>query len=434
MFRAWPVRLLAPALAVPLLAAPDARADGQLSSGEFSLQVGGYAELTAAYFDHDANQNQPGGARRDDRVELDTTRLVAEVEAMGPGKLELEVEFEFEHGGVGAAREIEYEEFGEFETEVEKGGEIVLEEFVLKKSWGRYQAAIGRFYVPVGMLSTYYKPTDYLGTIRSEAETTVLPAQWDEMGAMVSAMWPRVRVTAALVNGLDSSGFSSKLWISPGHQGAYESIRARDPALAARVDVDVTRELEVGASGYVGGTNNRPKPDLIRQGCADEDATDEVAPCGYIHAPVVIGDVHARYAGRQLHASAWAMLGHLTQADKISARNARLSNEAGVARTPVGDNALAIAAEVGLDVAPWLGLCPGRTLEPFARLDYVDTMFRPRADLFDNPRFARLIVGAGVAHRIGRGVIFKADVSRRQFAGDDLRAELTVRASAGVWF
>ena len=45
-----------------------------------------------------------GKSRADHRVELDTTRLVAEVEALGPHGLELEVEFEFEHGGVGAAR------------------------------------------------------------------------------------------------------------------------------------------------------------------------------------------------------------------------------------------------------------------------------------------------------------------------------------------
>lgn len=419
--------------AAVLLTGGAARADGNLSSGEFKLRVGGYAELTAAYFDHDQNQNQPGGARADHRVELDTTRLVAEVEALGPHGLELEVEFEFEHGGVGAAREIEYDEFGEFETEVEKGGEIVLEEFALKKTWGRYQLVAGRFYVPVGMLSYYYKPTDYLGSVRSEAETTVLPAQWDEFGVAFNVWLPRARLTAALVNGLDSSGFGSRYWIASGHQGAYEVTRARDVAVAARLDVDVTPALEVGVSGYVGGTNNRPKPDLIDEQCADPDES-AAAPCGYVHAPVVIGDVHARYDGGRVRAMAWGMVGHLDKAARISARNARLSNEAGVDRTPVGDNALALAAEIGVDLGPSLGLCPDHRLEPFARVDYYDTMFAPRADLFDNPRFERLVLGAGVAYRVGKGLIGKLDVSRRSFGDGALRTEHEVRTTLGVWF
>ena len=36
-------------------------------------------------------------------------------------------------GGTGGALEIEYEEFGEYETEVEKGGEVILEELYIKR-------------------------------------------------------------------------------------------------------------------------------------------------------------------------------------------------------------------------------------------------------------------------------------------------------------
>lgn len=43
-------------------------------------------------------------------------------------------EIEFEYGGTGSAREIEwYEENGEYEVEIEKGGEVALEQFHITK-------------------------------------------------------------------------------------------------------------------------------------------------------------------------------------------------------------------------------------------------------------------------------------------------------------
>ena len=42
--------------------------------------------------------------------------------------MRLEAELEFEHGGTGITMEFDkLEEFGEFEMEVEKGGEVIVE-------------------------------------------------------------------------------------------------------------------------------------------------------------------------------------------------------------------------------------------------------------------------------------------------------------------
>src|SRR5262249_59650654 len=127
------------------------------------------------------NQNREGGAQKDSRLTFDTTRLVLELEGKLPKYgLEAEVEVEFEHGGTGSAMELEYEEFGEFEQEVEKGGEVLVEEIYLKKELGEhFSLSLGRFYVAVGTLSEFYRPTDYLGTVRSEAETLIIPNTWD---------------------------------------------------------------------------------------------------------------------------------------------------------------------------------------------------------------------------------------------------------------
>lgn len=421
---------LAAVLSIALAPGP-VRAETLLATDSFDLSLSGYGEIGFAFYDHGADQSLQGGSLDDRRIEFDTTRLVAVVEGELPAGVEIEAEVEFEHGGTGSAKEIEYEEFGEFESEVEKGGEIVIEEFYVEKEFGRrFELKVGRFYVAFGQLSYYFRPTDYLGSVRSEAETTIVPGQWDEMGASLLTYLPRVRLTAQVVNGLDSTGFSSQFWVASGHQGAFETVRASDMALVGRVDVDATPHFEVGVSGYFGGTSrNRPKPDLIKD-CPDPDE-GSVAGCDYVNGRVTMADVHGRWVGYGLRGQFWAMWGHLRNAGQISARNDRLSNELGVARTPVGDNAIAVAAELGYDVAPHLGLNVGHKVEPFARFDYIDTMFDVREGLFDNPRFERTIIGLGAAYTYKNAIVTKVEVANRRFGSSDFRSENTVRATAG---
>ena len=68
-----------------------------------------------------------------------------------------------------------------------------------------------------------------------------------------------------MVNGLDSTGFSSLNWVREGHQGKFETIQADGLAFVGRADYRFTGiGLTVGSSVYYGlNTNaNRPKDDL----------------------------------------------------------------------------------------------------------------------------------------------------------------------------
>lgn len=419
------------AAALLLAAATPAAADGYASSKAFELRVAGYGELGTAFYDHGANQNRPGGAQRDRRLELDATRFVTKLEGlMTDIGLEFEAEVEFEHGGTGAEMEVENEEFGEVEQEVGKGGEVLLEEFYVKKSFGPLDLQFGRFYIGVGTLSYYYRPTDYLAGGRAEAEVTVIPAQWDEMGFGATYHSQFVRVTGQIVNGLDSSGFGSPQWVTLGHQGRFELIRASDLAAVARVDVTPISRVEAGVSFYAGGTSrNRPKADLVPS-CTNGDP-EEVAPCGYVSAPLIIVDAHAHAEVGPVRANALVLWGHLDNADVISERNARLPNGLGAPRTPVGSQALAAWAEVGVDLAPWIQLGRDHALEPFLRLDHYDTMFATPSGVFDNPRFERTLVTGGVSYTLRKALVAKLDVSHRWFGSSALRAENTARFALG---
>jgi len=134
-----------------------------------------------------------------------------------------------------------------------------------------------------------------------------------------TAFLGRVRATGQVVNGLDSTGFSSAGWIATGHQTAYETVRATSPAAIARIDVTPGAGIEVGAAGYVGGSSaNRPKPDLVVD-CPDGDP-DVVAPCGYVSAPVAIGEVHGALEVGRLRGQALAVVGYLGNADVVTER------------------------------------------------------------------------------------------------------------------
>ncbi len=396
-----------------------------------ALRLQGYGEVQLALHDFGADQTREGGAQRDLRLTLDTTRFVLELIAPLPFDVEVEAEIELEHGGAGAALELEYEEFGEFELEVEKGGEVLLEELFLTKRIGDHvSVSAGRFYVAVGQLARRYRPVDYLAVARSEAETTVLPAVWDELGVELAAWVPWLRGTFQVVNGLDSTGFSSHRWIALGHQRRFELVSATDLAAVGRIDVFPAPDAEVGVAGYYGGTSrNRPKPDLVKD-CPDGDVA-AVAPCGFIDAPVALLDAHGAFRAGPVRGSALFLWGHLDNAAAVSARNERLSNALAVPRTPVADQAMLAWGEVGVDVGPWLALPAGHALEPFVRIDWYDTMFLPRPELFDNPRFERLVFTGGLSWSVADALVLKLDASHRRFATAALATEETVRASLG---
>ncbi|MDR3267988.1 MAG: hypothetical protein LBT83_02835, partial [Tannerella sp.] len=76
-------------------------------------------------------------------------------------------EIEWEHGGSGSTYEIEYTEAGEYETEIEKGGEVALEQFWIEKSWAKYaNLRMGHIIVPVGLTNQYHMPTEFFSVLR----------------------------------------------------------------------------------------------------------------------------------------------------------------------------------------------------------------------------------------------------------------------------
>lgn len=355
---------------------------------------GAYGETIAATHFYHPDPKQTGPYRQ---TSVDLTRLSFFVDNRVNYWLSFTAELEIEHGGTGIAKEVEWDEFGEYETELEKGGEVQLEQAYLEAALGPHTGLrVGHLLVPVGMTSTYHTPNMFSGTRRPESEAHLLPSVWHETGIELFLRTRLLSVRLQIATGLDSSGFSSSGWISGGSQRRFETTLGNDLGLAFGLDFTGIPHTLVGISGYTSAsTANRPKRDL-----------DDV------EGRVVIADVHVRGQYGPLRLRGMVLAGTLGDAERITARNATLSNALGVPRTKVGSGAYALWAEAALDVLAVVRAPTRHRLDVFARFDAYDTMWRAPGGI-DNPLLERRALTTGLNYFPHPRLVVKAEgVSR----------------------
>ncbi len=360
-----------------------------------SWHFGGYGELllTTSFYHPDLKTNDT--QYRD--TQLDLARFSLFIGNDITKRISFSSEIEFEHGGTGVAREIEWEEFGEYETEVEKGGEIVLEQAFLEgrpTDWLTLRG--GHLLVPVGMTTQYHLPTLFSSTRRPESEAQILPNIWHENGVEAQVRVYEFTLRAQVLTGLDSTGFSSSRWIAGGTQRAFERPLINDFATVLAVDYLGLSNTVVGASLYSSGSNrNRPKRDLYETG-----------------GRVTLGDIHLRFQQGPLKLRGLVLLGHLQNAAAITRANASLSSNLGASRTAVASAAYAAWLEAAYDVLSLVVSNSQQRLDAFARFDAYDSMWHAGAD-FDNPLLQRRAVTAGLNYLPHPRVIVKAEYVSR---------------------
>ncbi|MBC7661112.1 MAG: hypothetical protein H7249_15545 [Chitinophagaceae bacterium] len=401
------------------------------------IEVSGYGEIIYKYSDFGPNQRaSTRGSKRDQRVDLDMTRFAIELEAELARGFKLEAELEIEHGGTGSAVDLEYEEGGEYENDVEKGGEVAFENLFLEKSLGNHRLRIGKFPVALGLLPDHHDPLDFLGAVRPESESHIIPNNWSEIGIDYAYKTPLNTYALQLVNGLDSTGFSSQEFIVGGFQQKFMSSKATDPAFVARWSTRLIPGLDTGFSLYYGETSrNRPQSDLVKK-CASSsvnaDAVNNVAPCPYVKAPVTLIAWEAAGEWDKIRLLASALQGKIKNAAEINARNANLSTKyVGILRSAVAERAYAAWAEAGYS---FVGYESDDRITPFVRYEQYDTIDKPAPGQADVDRFDRRVWTLGADYQFAKSVIIKIDTARRTFVSKNLRAEDEVRINTSFMF
>ena len=221
------------------------------------LSVGGYGEVAMSrnfYSDHvsryslaDEHKNDPSHGR------FDIPHAVIYLGYDFGKGWSMGTEIEFEHGGVGMAYEKEDEEGGEWEQEVEKVGEVELEQFWIQKSFGRWaNIKAGHIVVPVGLNNAYHEPLNFFTVYRPEGENTVLPSTWHQTGISFWGKTKGWRYELQFLAGLNSDNFTNTGWINKGPGTPTEGEIATKYGTALRIDNYSIKGLRIGLSGYYG--------------------------------------------------------------------------------------------------------------------------------------------------------------------------------------
>lgn len=314
-------------------------------------------------------------------------------------------EIEFEYGGTGSAREIEwYEENGEYEVEIEKGGEVALEQFhITKLIHPAFNIRAGHMIVPVGLTNSHHEPVNFFGVYRPEGETTILPSTWHETGIAFFGKVYKFDYELQLVAGLDPQNFRNTNWVGKGRQGAFEIDNFTSPAFVARLNYSGIRGLRIGGSFYYNQTaKNSSKPSRN---------------IGH-KFPVTIFTADAQYKSPKntFIARANMVYGNLGEAASLSEINRKSPKATGYPTTDVAKNAVSYAGEAGYNIGSFFGEKAPR-IYPFVRYEYYNPMEKAGYLKTPDARLKTSMWTVGLNYYALPNLVVKADYSKRRIGG-----------------
>lgn len=368
------------------------------------LQIGGYGEVVGTYnffsdeylryTDAASYTTAPGHGR------IDIPHFVIWLGYDFGNGWSLGTEIEFEHGGTESAVEIETEEAGEYESEVERGGEVALEQFWIQKSFSKAaNLRMGHVIVPVGGTNMYHMPTEFFTCYRPEGESTILPCTWHENGISFWGEAGAWRYEALLLPGLDSDRFGSQNWVASASGSPYEFKIANTLAGAFRVDNTSFEGLRLSLSGYAGNSfKNTLAP-------TESDRYKDVK------GTVMIGAFDFCYNNRNLIVRGNVDYGHLTDSYAITKFNMSLRKDSVSPQQQVASDAVAAGIEAGYDVFSGISSLSGQKLYVFGRYDMYDSMFRVADGGTDYQWCGRQRIAAGLNYYPMDQIVIKCEYS-----------------------
>ncbi|MDE6557125.1 MAG: hypothetical protein K2K55_09220, partial [Duncaniella sp.] len=338
-----PALIAAAAMLSPIRTYAHADADTTAQAGQRSrLSLGGYGEAVMTrnfYSDKPHRYSAPDLYKNESHGRFDLPHVVIYLGYDFGKGWSMGTEIEFEHGGVESAVEIENEEGGEYETEVERGGEVALEQFWIQKSFTpQLNVRAGMLVIPIGGTNAHHMPTEFFGVCRPEGENTIMPCTWHEVGISIWGKAGAWRYEAMFLPGLDSERFGSQGWIHDGSASPFEFKIANSYAGAVRVDNFSVKGLRLSLSGYLGNSfRNTLYP---TQGEKNNGVTGTVA----------IGAFDFNYSGGGFVARGHFDYGHLSDSKRISDFNISMPKSSTSKRQKVAKAALTTGIEAGYDM------------------------------------------------------------------------------------
>ena len=376
------------------------------------LRVGGYGEILANFKDYGINRYYGSTEGNADarRNTISIPRFVLAFDYKFTDRWALGAEIEFEAGGTGAAYELENSENGEYETEVEKGGEVALEQFhITRLILPELNVRVGHMVLPIGLTNAHHEPVNFFGTSRPEGETHIIPSTWHETGislfGTLGSGWATFDYQAMLVAGLNANGFDRSTWAGSGKTSIFEFDNFTSPAYVARIDYRGVPGLRVGASWY-----------FCRDIGSNSDKPDYYKSIGKI--PLRIYTVDAQYQCPYLTFRGACIFGNLGNSAQLSSVNSALGSKSPYSRTtPIAKRAVSYGAELGLNLRNITGMEKFPSLWPFARYEYYNPQEEVITRQAADEREKVSMWTAGLNWRALPNLVFKADYTMRRIGG-----------------
>ena len=323
------------------------------------LSIGGYGELN--YVNNVADGSSPAVA--------DALRVVTYIGYKFSEDITFNSEIELEHAFV---------EGGE-------GGEVALEFASVDFGWKpELNFRAGLLLAPMGFINEVHEPPYFYGVFRPLTERVLLPATWREIGAgAFGKIGEQVEYRAYVMAGFNAEGFSSS-GIRGGRQGGSESL-AENLAFVGRVDVtpDLLPGLDFGGSFYMGK--------------ADQNQ-------GLPETKLWILEGHAQYRRGPFHTRALFAYTDIDNAGALSTALGTAVDES------IAQSLLGGYVEAAYDVWPLIfGESDERALEPFVRLEYIDTQHNVAAGFVEDQNLAYSVLSTGVSYFPHPNVVLKAE-------------------------
>lgn len=378
------------------------------------FRFGAYGEAVANFRSYDSNRfgGQPTGADSGHYNFVSLPHFSLGIDYKFTPRWVLGAEIEFEAGGVGVETELEASENGEYELEMEKGGEVALEQLHITRIFSpAFNIRAGHIVVPLGLTNAHHEPIHYFGCERPEGETTFIPSTWHETGLSIFGSFggakshTRFDYEAMVVAGLNPDGFGRDHWVQGGKQGLFERDNFSSPAYAARLDYVGVEGLRLGASAYF-------CPDPARNSDKSNKYSRYTASG---KNPVTILSADGQWRNRYVTARANVLYGTLAHSDVVS--SVTMSNKSGYhsgAMRRVAHSALTYSGEVGLNLRSFFCGQHVPALHPFVHYEYFNPQQAAEGSATVDPRCQVSKWSAGLNWYVLPNVIVKADYSNRR--------------------
>jgi hypothetical protein len=260
----------------------------------------------------------------------------------------------------------------------------------------------GQVLMPMGFLNELHEPPFFYGVQRPETERRILPTTWREVGVgLFGTVGESFEYRSYVTAGFNAQNFSDA-GIRGGRQQGNRSL-AEDLAWVTRADwtPESLPGFLLGGSFYLGDSGQ------------DVEIDGEDLP----NARLWILEGHAQYKNGPFHARGLFAYSHLSDARELNEVLGRDVDR------PIADEMLGGYAEVAYDVYPWLFGSEDKQLEPFVRVEYVDTQYDVPSTYEANRERAYWIHAGGLNFYPHPNVVVKAEYRNINTRGQGSRAD-----------